>query len=71
MQYPELDGRYVFYPSISPENTPVMTPENQTTNVVPNATGEIAICRKVLTNLIAACREQGIEKENIPRWKKG
>jgi hypothetical protein len=70
MQYPELDGQYVFYPSISPENTPVMTPENQTTNVVPNATGEIAICREVLTNLIAACRELGIEKENIPRWKR-
>jgi hypothetical protein len=68
-QYPQLDGRYVFYPSISPENTPVMIPADQATNVVPNATGEIAICREVLTNLIAACREMGIEKENIPRWE--
>lgn len=69
-KYPELNGHVVFYPSISPENTPVMTPAEQSTNVVPNATGEIAICREVLTNLIAACRELDIEKENIPRWEK-
>lgn len=69
-KYPELNGRIVFYPSISPENTPVMTPAEQSTNVVPNATGEIAICREVLTNLIAACRELDIEKDNIPRWEK-
>jgi len=69
-KYPELNGHVVFYPSISPENTPVMTPAEQSTNVVPNATGEIAICREVLTNLIAACRELDIEKDNIPRWEK-
>jgi len=69
-KYPELDGRVVFYPSISPENMPVMTPAQQSTEVVPNATGEIAICHEVLTNLIAACRELDIEKENIPRWEK-
>jgi tetratricopeptide (TPR) repeat protein len=68
-QYPEIDGRYVFYPSISPENVPVMVPADQSTNVVPNATGEISICREVLTNLIAGCRELGTEKENIPRWE--
>jgi len=67
--YPEKNGRAVFYPSISPENTPIMTPENQRTNVVPNATGEISICRQALTQLISACRELGIEKENIPRWE--
>ena len=69
-QYPELNGRYVFYPSISPENVPVMTPADQSTNVVPNATCEIAICREVLTNLIAGYRELGIEEKNIPRWEK-
>jgi len=67
--YPEKDGRFVFYPSISPENNPVMTPANQSTNVVPNATGEIAICREGVTHLVSACRELGIEKENIPRWE--
>ena len=69
-KYPELNGRVVFYPSISPENTPVMTPVKQSANVVPNATSEIAICREVLTILIAACRELDIEKQNIPRWEK-
>jgi len=69
-QYPELDGRYVFYPSISPENVPIMTPLDQSTNVVPNSTGEIAICREVFTNLIAGSRELGIHEDNIPDWEK-
>lgn len=69
-QYPEQNGRFVFYPSISPENIPVMTPAEQATNVVPNATCEISICREVLTTLIAACRKLGIEEENISLWKK-
>jgi len=67
--YPEMNGRAVFYPSISPENSPVMTPADQSTNVVPNATGEIAICREAVSHLVAACRELGIEKESIPRWE--
>jgi hypothetical protein len=67
--YPELDGKYVFYPSISPENTPVMTPAEQSTNVVPNSTSEIAICRQVLTSLIEGCRELDIEKDKISEWK--
>jgi len=64
------DGEVVFYPSISPENSPVMTPADQSTNVVPNATCEIAICREVLTNLLAACDELGIEDDNVPRWRR-
>jgi len=68
-KYPEKNGRAVFYPSISPENVPVMKRADQGTNVVPNATGEIAICREALTNLIAACRLLEIEKDNIPRWE--
>lgn len=67
--YPEVNGRAVFYPSISPENEPKMIPEDQTTEVVPNATCEIAICRQALTQLISACRELGIEKDNLPRWE--
>ncbi|MCH7227041.1 glycosyl hydrolase family 95 catalytic domain-containing protein [Haloferula sp. A504] len=67
--HPELNDRHVFYPSISPENVPVMEPVEQTTNVVPNATSEIAICREVLTTLIAACRKLDIESENIKRWE--
>ena len=67
--YPARDGRAVLYPSISPENVPTMTPEDQAIEVVPNATGEIAICREALTNLIAGCGDLDIEKENIPRWQ--
>jgi len=68
-KYPERNGKYVFYPSISPENSPVMTPADQSTNVVPNSTCEISICREVLTNLITSCQELNIEKDNIKRWK--
>lgn len=67
--YPENNGRVTFYPSISPENTPIMEPAEQTTNVVPNATGEIAICREALGNLVKACRELDIEADNILRWE--
>ncbi|MGB2824317.1 MAG: glycoside hydrolase N-terminal domain-containing protein, partial [Phycisphaerae bacterium] len=63
------DGRYVFYPSISPENVPSSLPAGGRTDIVPNATSEIAICRQVLTSLIAACRELGIEQDSIPRWE--
>ena len=67
--YPELNGKYVFYPSISPENVPVMVPASQSTEVVPNSTGEISICREVLTSLIDGCRELNIEQDNVVRWK--
>ncbi len=66
----EADGPVEFYPSISPENSPVMTPAEQSTNVVPNATCEIAICREALASLLAACRELGIEAESVPRWER-
>ena len=63
------NGRATFYPSISPENVPVMTPADQSTNVVPNATGEIAICRQVLTTWSPRAASWTIEKENLPRWQ--
>ena len=66
---PEQDGHAVLYPSISPENSPVMSPPEQSSGIVPNATCEIAVCREVLTTLVAACRELGIEPESIPRWE--
>jgi len=68
--YPATGGRVTFYPSISPENSPTMSPQDQSCGVVPNAACEIAICREVLTNLLAACRELGIETESCPRWQK-
>lgn len=35
-----------------------------------NAVMDIMICREILDNLLAACRELGIEQENIPHWEK-
>jgi len=63
------EGKVVFYPSISPENVPAAIPGGGRTDMVPNATSEIAICRQVLTNLIAACRTLDIDADAIPRWQ--
>jgi alpha-L-fucosidase 2 len=52
-------GKYRFSPSESAEQK----------NTVDNSTQDIAVAREVLTNLIAACTELGIERENIPKWK--
>ncbi len=68
-KYPELDGKYVFYPSISPENSPVMEPADQSTNVVPNSTGEIAICKEVFTTLIQGCHVLNIKQDKILVWQ--
>jgi len=68
-KYPEQDGKYVFYPSISPENSPKMEPADQSTNVVPNSTGEIAICREVFTTLIDGCNVLNIEQDKIQQWQ--
>ncbi|RMF92941.1 MAG: hypothetical protein D6741_14365 [Planctomycetota bacterium] len=52
------DGHVVFNPSYNPE-----------TGCGINATMDIALARFVLSKLIAACRELGIEQENVPRWE--
>ena len=62
-------GKYVFYPSISPENTPSRVPRGEPSDIVPNATSEIAICRQVLNNLIDGCRELKIEEKSLSRWE--
>jgi hypothetical protein len=63
------NGKYVFYPSISPENVPSRVPRGEPSDVVPNATSEIAICRQVLTNLVTSCRELEIEQDKLPVWE--
>jgi hypothetical protein len=60
------DGRYVFNPSYSPENTP----SNSNSQACINATMDIALVKELLTNLIAACQELGIEEDGVKRWKK-
>ena len=62
-------GRCVFYPSISPENTPSKLPGGGATDIVANAASDVAICRQTLANLVAACRELGIEPDGVARWE--
>lgn len=54
------DGKFLIYPSISPENQSPNTPG------APNATSEIAIIRGSVNALIDAYRELGIKKDRIP-----
>jgi alpha-L-fucosidase 2 len=63
------DGRLRLYPSVSPENFPIMTDTDQSAFVVPNATCDIAICREALQNVIEACRELDIDSEEVARWR--
>jgi len=51
-------GKYRFSPSFSPE-----------TEMGDNATMDIAVTKEVLTNLVAACEELGVEKDGVARWK--
>ena len=63
------DGRVRFYPSVSPENFPIMADKEQESSVVPNATCDIAICREALANVIEASRELGTESEEVRTWE--
>lgn len=60
------DGKYVFNPSYSPENTPA----NSNSQAAINATMDIAITRELLTNLIEACETLKVEPASVIRWKK-
>lgn len=59
------DGKLLFAPSMSPENSP----SNSSSMVCMNATMDVAICREVLGNLCEGCEVLGIEAEGISRWK--
>jgi alpha-L-fucosidase 2 len=59
------DGRYVFNPSYSPENTP----SNSDSQACINATMDIALVKEMLTNLVTACEELGTDREAVQRWK--
>ena len=64
--YEGPDGRYVFNPSYSPENTP----SNSDSQACINATMDIALVKELFTNLIAACEQLGVERQGVSRWKK-
>ena len=64
--YAGPDGNYVFNPTTSPENSPRNTHSQGTFN----ATMDVAAAKELLTNLIAASRELGVNAEKIPVWRK-
>jgi len=57
----DASGRYIFRPSLSPEVGSLLISDNSTL--------DIAVAKELLTNLIAACEELRIERENVGRWR--
>lgn len=64
--YEGPDGKWIFSPTQSPENTPGNTSSQGTFN----ATMDVAVAKELLRNTIAASRELGRNKDNIPRWQR-
>ena len=63
--YEGLNGRYIFSPTQSPENTP----GNSNSQGSLNATMDVDAAKELLRNLIAANRELGVNHEKIPFWR--
>jgi alpha-L-fucosidase 2 len=63
--YEGPDGKYVFSPTQSPENTPGNTHSQATFN----ATMDVAVAKELLGNLIVASRELGRNADKIPLWE--
>ena len=59
------DGRYVFSPTQSPENSPANTQSQATWN----ATMDVAAAKELISNLIAASRELGVNQGKLPVWQ--
>jgi len=60
------DGKYIFSPTQSPENTPSNTKSQGSFN----ATMDVAAAKELLWNVIAASCELGVNQEKIPLWQK-
>jgi hypothetical protein len=63
--YEGPDGKYIFSPTQSPENTPGNTNSQGTYN----ATMDVAVAKELLTNLISASLELGVNQDKIPLWE--
>jgi len=64
--YEGPDGKYIFSPTTSPENSPSNTRSQGTFN----ATMDVAAAKDLLTHLIAASRELGVNAQKTPVWEK-
>lgn len=60
------NGKWLFSPSYSPENTPL----NADAPVCINATMDISIAKELFRNLITGCVTLGIEGENVLKWRR-
>ena len=63
--YEGPDGKWIFSPTQSPENTP----GNSKSQGTFNATMDVAAAKELLRNCIAASRELGCNREKIARWQ--
>ena len=63
--YEGPDGKYIFSPTQSPENTP----GNSDTQASFNATMDVAVAKELLRNLIAASHELDTNADKIPVWE--
>jgi hypothetical protein len=63
--YEGPDGKLVFSPTQSPENTP----GNSNSQASYNATMDVAVAKELLRNTIAASRELGVNADKIPVWQ--
>ena len=64
--YEGADGKWVFSPTQSPENTP----GNSNSQGTFNATMDVAVAKELLRNCIAASRELGKNQDKIALWQK-
>jgi len=72
----ETDGRIKFYPSVSPENSPMNfftdLAAHKTPHVCPtviNATMDVSIFKELFTNLIAIAQQKGNNAAQIEKWQ--
>ncbi len=61
-------GRARFSPSLSPENTPLNSPEPHIIACT-DATMDVIVTRELLTHLLSACRELDCYHDHWPRWQ--
>lgn len=64
--YEGPDGKYVFNPTQSAENTP----KNSNSQATLNATMDVAAAKELLRNTIAASQELHVNQDRIPVWDK-
>jgi alpha-L-fucosidase 2 len=63
--YEGPDGKFIFSPTQSPENTPKGSDSQGSFN----ATMDVAAAKELLRNLISASEELGVNKKKIPLWR--